>query len=303
MLVATTGGNNPQSLVNATVPGHRPGRARGGRAGRRRLRLHPGRGPSPPRPAGAAVDRAAGRRRAARPCSATTGGGRPRPRRSGGSTCPSTSSPSSRTPCGPGRTLPRRPPPPHRCAVVPVLRGGRAPIRYAWLRDARSADEIITVTDSNRMIAYPYTKLLTANMQVDQGAAIIMCSAAAARSAGIPRDRWVFPLAGADADDHWFLSHRLDFHSSPAIRLAGASALALAGAAVDDVAHIDLYSCFPSAVEIAAAELGLPATTRPAADRDRRAHLRRRPGQQLRHPRGGVDDRRPPRRPRVRWAW
>ena len=85
------------------------------------------------------------------------------------------------------------------------------------------------------MIAYPYTKLLTANMQVDQGAALILCSAAAARSAGVPEDRWVFPLAGADADDHWFLSHRLDFHSSPAIRLAGASALALAGATIDEV--------------------------------------------------------------------
>ncbi len=128
---------------------------------------------------------------------------------------------------------------------------------YAWFRDARSVDEIITVTDSNRMIDYPYTKLLTADMQVDQGAAIIMCSAAAAASAGIPRERWVFPLAGADADDHWFLSHRLDFHSSPAIRLAGRSALSLAGAGIDDVAHVDLYSCFPSAVEIAAAELGL----------------------------------------------
>ena len=75
------------------------------------------------------------------------------------------------------------------------------------------------------MIAYPYTKLLTANMQVDQGAAIVMCSAEAARSAGIPRERWVFPRSGADADDHWFLSHRLDFHSSPAIRLCGSAAL------------------------------------------------------------------------------
>jgi len=129
---------------------------------------------------------------------------------------------------------------------------------YAWFRDPRGTDEIITVTESNRMIAYPYTKLLTANMQVDQGAAVIMCSAGAARAAGIPRDRWVFPLSGADADDHWFLSHRLDFHSSPAIRLAAGSALSLAGATVDDVAHVDLYSCFPSAVEIAAAELGLP---------------------------------------------
>jgi acetyl-CoA C-acetyltransferase len=128
---------------------------------------------------------------------------------------------------------------------------------HAWLRSARLPEEITTVSEANRMIADPYTKLLTANMQVDQGAALIMCSAGAARAAGVPRDRWIFPLAGSDADDHWFLSHRADFHSSPAIRLAGASALALAGSVVDEIAHLDLYSCFPSAVEIAAAELGL----------------------------------------------
>jgi len=128
---------------------------------------------------------------------------------------------------------------------------------YAWIRQAMTADELTTATESNRMIAYPYTKLLTANMQVDQGAAAIICSVAAAEAAGVPRDRWVFPLAGADAEDHWFLSHRADFHSSPAIRLAGASTFALAGTNADEVAHIDLYSCFPSAVEIAAAELGL----------------------------------------------
>jgi acetyl-CoA C-acetyltransferase len=133
---------------------------------------------------------------------------------------------------------------------------------HAWLRTARTPDEITTARDENRMIAYPYTKLMTANMQVDQGAALIICSAAAAESAGVPRDRWVFPLAGADADDHWFLSHRLDFHSSPAIRLAGASALHLVGRTIDEIRHIDLYSCFPAAVEIAAAELGLATDDR-----------------------------------------
>ncbi|HEY5096703.1 MAG TPA: acetyl-CoA acetyltransferase [Acidimicrobiales bacterium] len=129
---------------------------------------------------------------------------------------------------------------------------------YAWMVEARTAEELTEVSEANRMIAYPYTKLLTANMQVDQGAALMVCSVAAARAAGIAEDRWVFPWAGADADDHWFLSHRSDFHSSPAIRLAGSSALALAGTGVDDVAHLDLYSCFPAAVEIAAEELGLP---------------------------------------------
>ncbi len=129
---------------------------------------------------------------------------------------------------------------------------------YAWLQEAMTTEDLTTVTEANRMIAYPYTKLLTANLQVDQGAAAILCSAAAAEAAGVPRDRWVFPLAGADAEDHWFLSHRADFHSSPAIRLAGASALALSGTEAEAVDHVDLYSCFPAAVEIAAAELGLP---------------------------------------------
>jgi acetyl-CoA C-acetyltransferase len=133
---------------------------------------------------------------------------------------------------------------------------------YAWLPTARTPEEVTTAGDGNRMIAYPYTKLMTANIQVDQGAALIICSAAAAESTGVPRDRWVFPLTGADADDHWFLSHRLDFHSSPAIRLAGASALRLAGRTIDEILHIDLYSCFPSAVEIAAAELGVATDDR-----------------------------------------
>jgi len=129
---------------------------------------------------------------------------------------------------------------------------------FAWLREPQSVEELVTPTDDNRMVDYPYTKLLTADLQVDQGAAVVLCSAAAAEAAGVPRDRWVFPLAGADAEDHWFLSHRADFHSSPAIRLAGATALGLARTTVDEVAHVDLYSCFPSAVQIAAAELGLP---------------------------------------------
>jgi acetyl-CoA C-acetyltransferase len=128
---------------------------------------------------------------------------------------------------------------------------------YGWSRTARSATDIVTATPDNRMIAFPYPKLCTANMQVDQGAGYIVCSVEAARAAGVPADRWVFPLAGADANDHWFVSHRPELHRSPAIRLAGAAALELAGLGIDDLAAIDLYSCFPVAVQMAAAELGL----------------------------------------------
>jgi acetyl-CoA C-acetyltransferase len=128
---------------------------------------------------------------------------------------------------------------------------------YAWSRSPRSAEEIGTVTSSNRMVSFPYTKLMNANDRVDQGAALILCSVEMARRAGVPEEKWVFPVSGADAHDHWFLSHRADLCSSPAIRLAGAHALAAAGVGIDDVDHVDLYSCFPCAVQIAADELGL----------------------------------------------
>jgi acetyl-CoA C-acetyltransferase len=129
---------------------------------------------------------------------------------------------------------------------------------YAWIRRAFGPEEIIEPSPDNRMISFPYPKLCTANMQVDQGAGYIVCSVEAARAAGVPEERWVFPLAGADAHDHWFISHRPELHRSPAIRLAAAAAFALAGVGPDDLGPIDLYSCFPAAVQMAAREIGLP---------------------------------------------
>ncbi len=128
---------------------------------------------------------------------------------------------------------------------------------HAWIRTPRPAADIVTPGPDNRMVSFPYPKLCTANMQVDQGAGYIVCSVEAARAAGVPKERWVFPLAGADANDHWYISHRAELHRSPAIRLAGHAALALAGLGIDDIAAVDLYSCFPVVVQMAAAELGL----------------------------------------------
>jgi acetyl-CoA C-acetyltransferase len=128
---------------------------------------------------------------------------------------------------------------------------------HAWSRERRTAEEIRAVTPDNRMICHPYTLRMNANMQVDQAAAVILCSVETARAAGIADDKWVFPLAGADATDHWFVSHRDNLHSSPAIKACATAALELAGVGVDDLAHIDLYSCFTSAVQMGAEAFGL----------------------------------------------
>ena len=127
----------------------------------------------------------------------------------------------------------------------------------AWLRERFRAEAIATPSARNRMVGYPYTKLMNANDAVDQGAALILCSAEAARRLGLARERWIYPHAGADGYDHFFVSERQDLCSSPAIRIAGARALALAGRSLAEMTHLDLYSCFPSAVQVAMNELGI----------------------------------------------
>jgi acetyl-CoA C-acetyltransferase len=127
----------------------------------------------------------------------------------------------------------------------------------AWSRHARSAVEIRTPSPTNRMVGLPYTKYMNANNDVDMAAAVIMCSAAAAGRLGVSSDRWVFPLSGTDCHEHAFVSHRDTFARTPAIEIGGRRALALAGLGIDDVELIDLYSCFPSAVQLGAASLGL----------------------------------------------
>lgn len=129
---------------------------------------------------------------------------------------------------------------------------------HAWSRDALAAEAIWAPGPDNRMISWPYTKLLNSNNMVNQAAALVLTSVETARHLQIPSERWVFPYAGTDAHDTYAIGERAEFHRSPAIRVAGRRALELAGTGIDDIELIDLYSCFPSAVQVAATELGLP---------------------------------------------
>jgi len=129
---------------------------------------------------------------------------------------------------------------------------------HAWFRDGKTAEEITTLSPGNRMIAFPYPKFMNAIMEVDQAAAVILTNVATARRLGVPPSKWVYLWGSGDATDHWFVSDRVDFHSSPAIRAAGREALAQAGVEIGAIRHFDLYSCFPCAPQIAADMLGIP---------------------------------------------
>ena len=157
---------------------------------------------------------------------------------------------------------------------------------YAWFREARTAAAIATPSADNRLVCDPYTKWMCAYLGSDQGAALLVCSLAEAQRAGVA-DRAVFVWSGADATDVRFPTARPDPGRSPAIAAAGRAAMAAASSAagrggsagggrggsigigrggsigigrggsigIDHIEVLDIYSCFPSAVELAVAAL------------------------------------------------
>ena len=140
---------------------------------------------------------------------------------------------------------------------------------YAWFPQVRTAEAIATPGPDNRIVSEPYTKLMTAFLGSDQGAALVVCSLGAARRAGVA-DRAVFIWSGAEAVDVRSVAARPDLGRSAGIEAAARAAFTAASAAagprgpvgIDDVEVLDLYSCFPSAVELGAAALGLDVDDR-----------------------------------------
>jgi len=128
---------------------------------------------------------------------------------------------------------------------------------HAWSRDALTAEQIWQPGPHNRMISWPYPKLMNSNNMVNQAAVVIVCSVEKATALEVPQEDWVFPHAGTDSHDTYEIAERHELHRCPAIRIGGGRALDLAGVGVDEVDHVDVYSCFPSAVQVAAHELGL----------------------------------------------
>ncbi len=129
---------------------------------------------------------------------------------------------------------------------------------HAWIRRAPSAEEIATPGPDNPWVAAPYTKLLVANMVVDQAAALIVTSVERARRLGIPESRWVFPHASVEAVVVRQISERETLAAEPPLALVVQRACELAALDPNDAALLDFYSCFPAPVQLTAEALGIP---------------------------------------------
>jgi acetyl-CoA C-acetyltransferase len=131
---------------------------------------------------------------------------------------------------------------------------------HAWKREKLSPEAIRSASQRNPMQAFPYTRLHCSTWNVDQASALLFCSQAKAQALGVPGERWIFPLASTESNHMVPVSARADLGACPGAGIAGRAALAAADLNPADIDLVDLYSCFPVAVETYAEELGLPQT-------------------------------------------
>ena len=130
----------------------------------------------------------------------------------------------------------------------------------AWLRQPLDALDISKASERNPMQAFPYTRRHCTSWNVDQSAALLLCSAGRAQALGIPSVRWVYPLASTESNHMTAVSARASLSSCAGARLAGAAALNASGLLPTQLDLIELYSCFPVAVEMVAEALGIETT-------------------------------------------
>ena len=126
---------------------------------------------------------------------------------------------------------------------------------YAWIREAPAAEAIATPGPKNRMINWPYPKLMTANPMVNQGAAVIVTSLAEAQAMGVDPDRIVHIWGGAAArePEDWLKRDRYDRSTAQEQVLAKALEIAGGRSSID---HMELYSCFPVVPKMALRAMG-----------------------------------------------
>ncbi len=126
----------------------------------------------------------------------------------------------------------------------------------AWIRKPTSAAEILTASESNRPIAFPYNKLMVANSSVNQGAGFIVTSLAEARRRGIPGWRIIYVGMGAAAKEEANILKRDRYDRSVSMNTSINRAMALNGLSVGDLDCVELYSCFPCVPKMARRTLG-----------------------------------------------
>jgi acetyl-CoA C-acetyltransferase len=128
---------------------------------------------------------------------------------------------------------------------------------HAWTRQSVTADAVRHCSPTNPMLAFPYSATHATTWSVDQASALLLCSARAATAAGVPPPRRIHPVVSSTSEHMVPLSARPDLARFVGAELAAAAALEFVGGSPRALTHLELYSCFPVAVDVHAQALGI----------------------------------------------
>lgn len=129
---------------------------------------------------------------------------------------------------------------------------------HAWNRRRFDPSAIRDASERNPMQAFPYTRLHCSTWNVDQAGALLLCSTRRADELGVAADKRIHPLASTESNHMVPVSARYDLAACPGAGIAGRAALDAAQLTLADLDLVELYTCFPIAVETYADALGLP---------------------------------------------
>ncbi len=132
---------------------------------------------------------------------------------------------------------------------------------YAQFPVERDEAFLSKPSQANYPVADPYLKWHVAQDAVNQGAALLLTHEEQAKSLGIPQEQWVYLHGGADVQDK-LVTSRPELHASKAMGAAMRGALEQSDAQIGDMQHLELYSCFPCAVQFACDAIGIDSSAR-----------------------------------------
>ena len=122
--------------------------------------------------------------------------------------------------------------------------------KSAWLDKPYSAEEISTSSKKNKMISYPYNKFHCTSWNVNQSAALIICSEELANDLNIKEEKRVYPIASSENNHMIAIQQRPKLYESLGMKLAAKKIKEYEKKLNIDLDAYDLYSCFPVAIKM-----------------------------------------------------
>ena len=127
----------------------------------------------------------------------------------------------------------------------------------AWLDHPYSKKEILETSKKNKMLAYPYNKLHCTSWNVNQSAALIICSEELADKLEIDNKKRVYPISSSENNHMIAIQQRPKLYESIGMIYAAKSVNKMMEKLDIRLDAYDLYSCFPAAVKMFSKSLEL----------------------------------------------